>query len=96
MVSLIKGLQLRVRLSKGLWEWLININSTVLYNKVLSAYQLDQVFERWKEQRFEDYLCPRPQGTDMAAEHLYRIYTCPSSVFIVAQIIHNILLLQLS
>jgi hypothetical protein len=34
------------------------------YNDVLSGYQRSQVVELWKKQRFEDHLCPRPQGAD--------------------------------
>jgi len=33
------------------------------YDEVFSGYQPGQMVERWKNQRFEDHLCPRPQGT---------------------------------
>jgi hypothetical protein len=35
------------------------------YDEVLSGYQPGQMVERWANQRFEDYLCPRPQGTSL-------------------------------
>jgi hypothetical protein len=35
------------------------------YDEVLSGYQPGQVVERWENQRFEDHLCPRPQGTSL-------------------------------
>jgi hypothetical protein len=35
----------------------------VKYDEVFSGYQPGQMFERWANQRFEDHLCPRPQGT---------------------------------
>jgi hypothetical protein len=33
------------------------------YDEVFSVYQPGKMVERWKNQRFEDHLCPRPQGT---------------------------------
>jgi hypothetical protein len=30
-----------------------------------SSYQPGQVVQRWKNKRFEDYLCTHPQGADM-------------------------------
>jgi len=54
------------------------------YNKALLGYQPCQVAERGKNQHFKDYLCPRPQGTDMAGDPVCHIYTCPCSVFMVA------------
>jgi hypothetical protein len=35
------------------------------YDEVFSGYQLGQMVERWKNQHFEDHLCPRPQGTSL-------------------------------
>jgi hypothetical protein len=35
------------------------------YDEVLSGYQPGQMIERWANQRFEDHLCPRPQGTSL-------------------------------
>jgi hypothetical protein len=35
------------------------------YDEVLLGYQLGQMVEQWKNQRFEDHLCPRPQGTSL-------------------------------
>jgi hypothetical protein len=35
------------------------------YDEVFSGYQPGQMVERWKNQRFEDHLCPRPQGTSL-------------------------------
>jgi hypothetical protein len=33
------------------------------YDEVFLGYQPGQMIERWKNQCFEDHLCPRPQGT---------------------------------
>jgi hypothetical protein len=33
------------------------------YDEILSGYQPGQMIERWANQRFEDHLCPRHQGT---------------------------------
>jgi hypothetical protein len=35
----------------------------VKYDEVVSGYQPGQMVERRKNQRFEDHLCPHPQGT---------------------------------
>jgi len=35
------------------------------YDEVLSRYHAGQIVERWKNQRFEDHLCPRPQGASL-------------------------------
>jgi hypothetical protein len=35
------------------------------YDEVLSGYQPGQMVERWKNQSFEDHLCPRPQVTSL-------------------------------
>jgi hypothetical protein len=35
------------------------------YDEVLSGYQPGQMVERWKNQRFEYHLCPRPQGSGL-------------------------------
>jgi hypothetical protein len=35
------------------------------YNKILSGYQPRQVVKWRKNQRFEDHLCPRAQGTEV-------------------------------
>jgi len=35
------------------------------YDEVLLGYHSGQIVERWKNQRFEDHLCPRPQGTSL-------------------------------
>jgi len=35
------------------------------YDQVLSGYQPGQMVEWWKNQRFEDHLCPHPQGTSL-------------------------------
>jgi hypothetical protein len=38
-------------------------------NKIFLGYQPCQVVEWQKNQRFEDHLCPRPQGTEVAGEN---------------------------
>jgi hypothetical protein len=41
-------------------------NSTMnKFDEVLSGQQPGQMVKRWKNQRFEDHLCPRPQGTSL-------------------------------
>jgi hypothetical protein len=35
------------------------------HNEMFLGYQPGQVVEQGKNQCFEDYLCPRPQGADM-------------------------------
>jgi hypothetical protein len=37
-----------------------------VYDEVLSGYQPGQMVEPWENQRFEDHLCPRPQGASTA------------------------------
>jgi hypothetical protein len=52
------------------------------YNEVLLGYELGQVVEQWKNQHFEDHLCPRPQDADMdmvGKKQVCPIYTCPCS-----------------
>jgi hypothetical protein len=36
-----------------------------MYDEVFSGYQLGQMVGQWKNQCFEDHLCPRPQGTSL-------------------------------
>jgi hypothetical protein len=38
------------------------------YDEVLSGYQPGQMVERRKNQRYEDHLCPRPQGTSLMSD----------------------------
>jgi hypothetical protein len=33
-----------------------------MYNEVFSGYQPGEVVQFSRDQRFEDHLCPRPQG----------------------------------
>jgi hypothetical protein len=40
-----------------------------MYNKIFSGYQPHQMVKWRKNQRFEDYLCPRPQGTEGYPEY---------------------------
>jgi hypothetical protein len=42
------------------------------YDEVFLGYQPRQMVERWKNQRFEDHLCPRPQGAG-PLNHLTRL-----------------------
>jgi hypothetical protein len=35
------------------------------YDEVFSGYQPGQMVERWGGERFEDHLCPRPQGISL-------------------------------
>jgi hypothetical protein len=38
------------------------------YEEVLSGCQLGQMVEQWKNQCFEDHLCPHPQGTSLTSQ----------------------------
>jgi hypothetical protein len=41
------------------------LGDKAMYDEVLSGYQPGQMVERWANQRFENHLCPRPQGTNV-------------------------------
>jgi hypothetical protein len=51
------------------------------YDEVLSGYQPGQMVERFANQRSEDHLCPRPQGTsptmvgkNILTKYIYTVY----------------------
>jgi hypothetical protein len=43
-------------------------------NNIFPGYQPCQLVKRRKNQRFEDHLCPRLQGTDVSGESVHVIY----------------------
>jgi len=45
------------------------------FDEVLSGYKPDQMVKRWKNQHFEDHLCPRPQGTSLTIRSFPMIQT---------------------
>jgi hypothetical protein len=45
-----------------------------IFNKIFSGYQPHQMVKRRKHQRFEDHLCPCPQGTEVAGVPICVIY----------------------
>jgi hypothetical protein len=47
---------------KKLWN---SIETRIWYDEVFLGYRLGQMVERWENQRFEDHLCPCPQGTSL-------------------------------
>jgi hypothetical protein len=61
-------------------KWKIRIwNKILVYSEVLSGYQPDRVVVQWTNQRFEDHLCPHPQGCDVAGQVITDSQSvCPS------------------
>jgi len=51
------------------------------YNLVLLGYQLGQVVEQWKNQCFEDHLCPCLQGAVSPRELHYTVYFSTTPCF---------------
>jgi hypothetical protein len=48
--------------------------TATMYNKIFSGYQPLQMVKRRKNQRFEDHIRPRPQGTEVAGVPIRVIY----------------------
>jgi hypothetical protein len=64
-------------IDKAVWDSCRNLTTQMVdmieekYNKIFSDYQLCKVVKWRKNQRFEDHLCPHPQGTlEMVLEML--------------------------